>query len=140
MQNKKFPISRQIREAVKVMEENGWKYPTRRIEDKMRKLGFKVCKSTGVAFIGDKQVIKAHYPVKKRNPSEKIIIPTIKICRIEATKNQIFDWVIQPKAQLLKLKEYNSYLPIIKKRFNSVKDNHWGNFGFYKNKLVLIDW
>jgi hypothetical protein len=140
MIKKTFAISRQISKAIKIMEDNDWKYPTRRIEDKMRKLGFKVCKSTGVAFIGERQVIKAHYPVSNKRPEKNKIAPTIKIKQIRNKYEERINWVIQEKVKILTDKEYSKNKKEITERFSSVIDNHHRNMGFYKNKIVLIDW
>jgi len=109
---------------------------------KMRALGFKVKKSSGVAFVGDKQVLKLFYECDSTKSVDKYKVPTT-VLRID--KNDMghihYKLVIQPKVTIPSLRERNKIVDnFYKLNPNSLADIHSGNCGIYHNKQVLFDW
>jgi len=104
-------------------------------QKKMRSLGFKIVKSSGIAFIGDKQVIKLGY-LCETTPSKNIRVPTVFL-----SNNSFLRLMIQPKATIPKsFADKKKIADVIRKRTKKFYDIHAWNVGLYKNKEVLFDW
>jgi hypothetical protein len=109
---------------------------------KMRALGFKVKKSSGVAFVGEKQVLKLMYETTDEKSLNKYKAPTT-VLRID--KNDMgqthYKLVVQPKVTIPSLRERNKIVDHFNKLLpNSYADIHSGNCGIYNNRKVLFDW
>jgi hypothetical protein len=125
----------QIKKALRIiaMESlNDYKMVT-----KIRNLGFKVCKSSGVAFVGDKQVIKRCYIYDKTlpTPNKDLRVPTL-ILKTDGYMNLM----IQPKASIPSIRERRAMVNEIRPKLFGGYDVHAWNVGKYKKKSVLFDW
>lgn len=113
----------------------------------MRGLGFKVKKSSGIAFLKKDEgfVVKIGYFVKKKFKSKHLLISHIE--NIEAEKfaggfrhyyscsPESYKFVVQPLVDCSKKSR--------EKALDKLPDNvdlHEGNVGFYKGEPVQFDW
>lgn len=104
-----------------------------------RSYNFEMYTSTGIAFVGNRQVIKIGY-FTRNPPNEKYRVPTV-IYSINDTVEWGVDFVlaIQPKIVLITEDEFTT----IKKQFKNITrttDIHSDNIGNYKGEFKLFDW
>lgn len=125
----------QIKKALRIAAEENLR--DSKTQTKIRKLGFKVCKSSGVAFVGATQVLKLCFVYDKNLPSppKEVRVPTL----ILDTKGYT-NLMIQPKAIIPSMKERNEIVKEIRPKVRIGYDVHAWNVGRYKKKNLLFDW
>ena len=138
-------IDNQIREAYKLIDGN--KLSIVRLDDKLInsivKLGFDYTSSSGITFIGNRQVIKCGL-LTRTPPPLKYRVPTL-IYNYERLplKKENWDWVVvlmvQPKVDTTIYTKHVRTMSDIEKRLTG-EDYHIDNFGIYKKQVKLIDW
>ncbi len=108
-----------------------------KVRTKIRKLGFKVCKSSGVAFVGEQQVIKECFVFDRSlpTPDKSVRVPTLIL-----QTNGYSNLMIQPKAEIPSLKERKEMVTEIAPKVRIGYDVHAWNVGKYQKKSVLFDW
>jgi len=136
-------ISRQVKEGFKILDGINLVNTKSnvRIIDKMYDLGFYDELSSGIAFIGDTQVIKCGL-LTRRPPPLKYRVPTLIYAYDNITPTQ-WEWetviLIQPKVD----NDYDDD-DVVKsmKVFSRLSgcDSHQGNIGMYKGEFKLFDW
>jgi hypothetical protein len=129
-------IDSQIRQAFNII--NGKELfevkHNKSIISKIRKLGFDIEKSSGISFIGNRQIIKCSL-ITRRPPPIKYRVPTL----IYSYDDPYWKWdyllLIQPKVDI-------TDDSISRTRFRGLVncDIHCGNIGIYKGESVLFDW
>ncbi len=125
---------------------------------KMRGLGFKTSKSTGIAYIGENFVIKIGYfpqmKFAKYNPravfDKKYKIPSrIEECPCKYLKygdsylKEWYKFVIQPKADRYCAKNsemIKEFIEACEEEIDYRYDIHKWNCGIYEGRIVLFDW
>lgn len=108
-----------------------------RYQDKINELGFKPCHSTGVTFLGKRQVIKFSYSISICHiPPLKHRVPTL-VYHFDENRWKKYNYhvTIQPKVKMFDIdtEPWPKYL-------EGYGDSHEENIAWYKNKRVLIDW
>lgn len=128
-------FSPQIKKALKIIATESIR--DSKVRTKIRKLGFKVCKSSGVAFVGERQVIKKCFVFNKTfpTPDKNIRVPTL-ILETDGYSNLM----IQSKAEIPSLKERKEMVNEISPKLKIGYDVHEWNVGKWKSKSVLFDW
>lgn len=115
----------------------------RKTMDIARKMGFVVKKCSGIAYVGETQVLKNCFiwGDEGSSPPPHIRIPTLSL-----RKEGRFHFVIQPRAYIPPSRKEREYIAqelikIVEKYPNTnTLDIHEGNVGEYKGKFVLMDW
>jgi hypothetical protein len=137
-------LDKQIRDAFKLIDGEYLYDVLHNVEllDKIKKLGFSHIHSSGMTFIGKRQVIKVGY-VTRFPPPLKYRVPTLiyyyhKLRRVDYDGAYIL--MIQPKVAMGSITNAQ-YIQMcnIEKRLSGY-DYHDDNFGIYKNEVKLIDW
>ncbi len=108
-----------------------------KVRTKIRKLGFKVCKSSGVAFVGEQQVIKECFVFDRSlpTPDKSVRVPTLIL-----QTNGYSNLMIQPNADIPSLRERKEMVTEITPKVRIGYDVHAWNVGKYRKKSVLFDW
>jgi hypothetical protein len=108
-------------------------------ENKFKRLGFYPCHSTGVTFIGHRQVIKLAYNVSSI-PSKSHRIPTMVYhYDTDCWKQYQYFLTIQPKVKVIGEDNESIYKcpRAIDERY---VDSHYDNLCVYGGKILLLDW
>jgi hypothetical protein len=125
----------QIKKALRIIATESTR--DSKVRTKIRKLGFKVCKSSGVAFVGNEQVIKQCFVYDKNlpTPDKDVRVPTLIL-----ETNGYSTLMIQPKADIPSMRERQDMVREIRPKVRIGYDVHVWNVGRYKKKNVLFDW
>ena len=133
-------FSRQIKKGLEIAANYNLDTPI--AKKKMRALGFKVKLSSGIAFIGDKQILKLMYEVDTGKSLNKYKVPTT-VLRVD--KNDMghvhYKLVVQPRVTIPRLRERNKIVDHFNKLVpRSLADIHCNNVGEWNGEKVLYDW
>lgn len=110
-------------------------------QKQLKDLGFEMFKSSGVAFVGNSQVVKLGYICEDcmihKMPKAELRVPTTVI---ENRGN--YQLMVQPKARIPKSwREQKKVLKTLREECKRKPyDIHSANVGVYKKKPVLFDW
>lgn len=116
------------------------------IENKMKKMGFQVYRSTGVAFIGKRMVVKIGY-LTSDIPDSKNIVPTNIYSSTSLEDLSDGGWheyviMVQPRVvmnprtpeKLTELDKFHRHM------MGMCVDLHCENIGLYRGRPVMFDW
>lgn len=136
-------LDKQITEAFKLLDgQKLWKvYTDKTLVKNIRDLGFDHIHSSGMAFIGKRQVIKVGY-ITRYPPPLKYRVPTLTYYYDKLTRREFSDMkvvMIQPKVCMDKSEDHWIEMAKIENRLKG-HDFHDDNFGVYKKEVKLIDW
>lgn len=129
----------QIKKALEIISKGNVKYT--KTQKQLKELGFEIFKSSGVAFVGNSQVIKLGYICESsmihKMPKADVRVPTTVI-----QNHGNYQLMVQPKARIPKrMDELNKVLKTVRETCKRKPyDIHSANVGVYKNKPVLFDW
>lgn len=104
----------------------------------MKDAGFKVVKSSGIAFIGEEHVIKNAYFLGDQ-PRKSITTDWIRPCDYDP----MLEWVMQPRAKPISAKVF---VDLWENHANTIYEDYGtdledrSNLGEYKGEIVAIDW
>lgn len=128
-------FSPQIKKALRIMAMESVR--DSKVRTKIRNLGFKVCKSSGVAFVGKDQVIKQCFVYDKNlpTPDKDVRVPTLIL-----ETNGYSNLMIQPKVEIPSMREREAIVNEIRPKVRVGYDVHAWNVGRFKKKNVLFDW
>lgn len=137
-------LDKQIREAFKLLD-GICLYTVHSnaiVVKKIRELGFESIQSSGMAFLGKRQVIKAAY-ITRFPPPLKYRVPTL-IYHYDNLRRREYEdahvLMIQPRVDtFIESDEHYFEMSKIEKKLSGW-DYHDDNFGIYKKEVKLIDW
>jgi len=129
---KRFPS--QIKEGIKIAAEHGLNTPIGK--RKMKSLGFKIKKSTGIAFIGDTHVLKLMFRCSTLRKLKSYEVQTTVLKKYAHNINL----VLQPRVEIPALKDRHRIVKFFANMSADENDIHYGNVGIYKNKPTIFDW
>lgn len=134
-------FSPQIKEAIRATV--GINLKSELAIKKLRKLGFKTAKSSGIAFIGKTQVFKLMYETSAGRsipPDKKIRVPTVFLTTAGYYKIVVQPKVEIPRSERSRIKNHHKFRDSVQFPARMHYDVHSCNIGKYRNKLVLFDW